>query len=62
LTAIADDVIEMSGLSFEAARIDNRSEVSFGSITSFRARDIDFRFTLNTGRFSASQRTVETGQ
>jgi hypothetical protein len=31
LTAIADEVIEMSGLSFEAARIDNRSEASFGS-------------------------------
>jgi hypothetical protein len=37
-------------------------EVSSGSITSFRASDVDFRFTLNTGRFSASQRTVETGQ
>jgi hypothetical protein len=34
----------------------------FGSITSFRERDVDFRFTLDTGRFSASQRTVETGQ
>jgi hypothetical protein len=33
-----------------------------GSITSFRAGDVDFRFTLDTGRFSASQRTVETGQ
>jgi hypothetical protein len=33
-----------------------------GSITSFRTRDVDFRFfTLDTGRFSASQRTVETG-
>jgi hypothetical protein len=32
LTAIADEVIEMSGLSFEAARIDNPSEVSFGSM------------------------------
>jgi hypothetical protein len=32
-----------------------------GSITSFRAGDLDFRFTLDTGRFSASQRTVETG-
>jgi hypothetical protein len=28
---------------------------------SFRARDVDFRFTLNTGRFSASQRMVKTG-
>jgi hypothetical protein len=34
----------------------------FGSITSFRVGDVDFRFTLDTGRFSASQRTVETGQ
>jgi hypothetical protein len=33
-----------------------------GSITSFRAGNVDFRFTLDTGRFSASQRTVETGQ
>ena len=32
------------------------------TFTSVRARDVDFRFTLNTGRFSASQRTVETGQ
>jgi hypothetical protein len=32
-----------------------------GSITSFRAGNVDFRFTLSTGRFSASQRTVETG-
>jgi hypothetical protein len=30
-------------------------------ITSFRAGDVDFGFTLDTGRFSASQRTVETG-
>jgi hypothetical protein len=36
LTAIADEVIEMSGLSFEAARIDNRSQVSFGSKAPFR--------------------------
>jgi hypothetical protein len=34
---------------------------SFGSITSFRAGAVDFRFTLDTGRFSASQQTVETG-
>jgi len=33
-----------------------------GSITSFRTRDFDFRFTLDTGRLWASQRTVETGQ
>ena len=37
-------------------------DVRFGSITSFRAGYIDFRFTLDTGRSSASQRTVETGQ
>jgi hypothetical protein len=36
-------------------------EVGFWSITSFRAGNVDFRFTLDTGRFSASQRTVETG-
>jgi hypothetical protein len=41
---------------------DVRFEVGYGSFTSFRARDVDFRFTLNTGHFSASQRTVETGQ
>jgi hypothetical protein len=32
------------------------------TITSFRAGDVDFRFILDTGRFLASQRTVETGQ
>jgi hypothetical protein len=32
------------------------------SKASFRVRDVDFRFTSNTGHFSASQRTVETGQ
>jgi hypothetical protein len=31
-------------------------------MTSFRAGDVDFRFTPNIGRFSASQRTVEMGQ
>jgi hypothetical protein len=30
-------------------------------ITSFHAGDVDFRFTLDTGRFSASRRTVEKG-
>jgi hypothetical protein len=39
-----------------------RANVRSGSITSFRAGDVDFRFTLDTGRLSASQRTVETGQ
>jgi hypothetical protein len=36
--------------------------VRSGSITSFRARDGRFCFALYTGRFSASQRTVESGQ
>jgi hypothetical protein len=31
------------------------------SITSFRAGDVDFRFSLDTGRIAASRRTVETG-
>jgi hypothetical protein len=34
----------------------------YGSITSFRAGDVDFRFTLDTGRLSALQRTVEEGR
>ena len=36
--------------------------VRAGSITSFRADDVDIRFTLATGHFSAPPRTVETGQ
>jgi hypothetical protein len=38
------------------------ANVAYGSITSFRACDVDLRFTLDTGRIAASQRTVETGQ
>jgi hypothetical protein len=40
---------------------DLTANVSVGSITSLRAGKVDFRFALDTGRFAASQRTVETG-
>jgi len=40
---------------------DDDDDFRSGSFTSFRAREADFRFALDFGRFSASQRTVETG-
>jgi hypothetical protein len=36
--------------------------VAFGSFTSFRTRDANFRFIPNFGRIAASQRTDARGQ